>query len=100
MANPTSPQKSQASAPVAVNVSAPAAPAPDSDEVAALKAEIAAMKAAQGSNPFTAGQIDDAIAASLVPEIPGTTVRPLSGPLHPTAKTPIFNGARPTGKAG
>ncbi len=100
MANHPAPQKSHASAPVTAHAPAPAAPAPDSDEVAALKAEIAAMKAAQGSNPFTAGQIDDAIAASLVPEIPGTTVRPIHGPLHPTAGTPIFNGARPTGKAG
>lgn len=93
---PVPQQKPRTDTPVAAPAPAPV----DSDEVAALKARIAALEAAQSANPFTSDQIADGIAAALVPEIPGTTVRPAFGPLHPTAKTPIFNPARPTGKAG
>lgn len=32
--------------------------------------------------------------------IPGSTVRPTQGPVHLTTGKPIFNGGRPTGRAG
>jgi hypothetical protein len=65
------------------------APAPKlspAEEIAALQARINALTAAQPA-PLPAEPV------------PGSTIRPERGPLHPQGH-PIFNAARPTGRAG
>lgn len=73
---------------VGVDEPGPKAPAPAlsaAEEIAALQARLSELTAA--ANPT-----DNFI--------PGSTVRPMKGPIHPGTGAPIFNSGRPTGRAG
>jgi hypothetical protein len=82
---------------------APTAPTPESIEIAALKAQVERLMEAAtrpSGEPLSPEEIQQSISDSLVPSVGGSTIRPTRHMLHATAKTPIFNGSRPTGRHG
>jgi hypothetical protein len=70
--------------------------------LAALEEENAALKAKAESTglPLTAEQIAALQADAQVAGLPGNQVRPTMGLLHKVTGHPVFNGGRPTGRAG
>ena len=69
-------------------------------ENAALKAKLEAVPTIPSGLPLTPEQIAALQADALAAGLPGNQVRPTVGQLHKVTGKDIFNGARPTGRAG
>lgn len=66
-------------------------------EINELKAKLAILSSGM---PQTTEAALAALASTMNPDMPGHTIRPVQGPMHPIERAPIFNNNRPTGKHG